>query len=214
MMSDESDGDASPGAKRALRREIADRVARIPAFARAVRADRLAATVLRAPALAGARTVLCYRAMPDEIDLDPLVRLLAARGGRIAFPAVADGGAMLLLAIDAADPLDPRHWARDRFGIAAPKRDAPGVARIHAREIDAAVVPGRAFDRTGARLGRGKGYYDALLPRLRPDARRATIGACFREQLVDCVPIGPRDRRVASVAAEGRLLVARPAQGA
>ena len=214
MSGDEPMGLGSPDAKRALRREIADQIARIPGFARAVRAERVAATVLRAPALAGARTVLCYRAMPDEIDLDPLVRLLAARGVRLAFPAVSEGGAMLLLAVDAPDPLRPQYWARGRFGIAAPNRDAPGVARIHAREIDAAVVPGRAFDQTGARLGRGKGYYDALLPRLRPDARRATVGACFREQLVDCVPLGPGDRRVASVAAEGRLLLARPAHGA
>jgi len=59
--------------KRAMRASIADRVRGVRPFARAVRADRLAATVLRAPALAGARLVLCYRAMPDEIDVDPLV---------------------------------------------------------------------------------------------------------------------------------------------
>ena len=81
---------------------------------------------------------------------------------------------------------------------------------LHPREIDAVIVPGRAFDRRGARLGRGKGFYDALLGRLRPDARRATIGVCLREQLVDCVPEAAHDRKVSFIAAERRLLRAAP----
>jgi 5-formyltetrahydrofolate cyclo-ligase len=192
--------------KQALRASIAERVRGVRTFARAVRAERLAATVLRAPALAGARLVLCYRAMPDEIDVDPLVRALAARGVRVAFPHVTDKGAMWMYAIDSREPLAPRFWVRDRYGIAAPDREAPGVARVFPREIDAVVVPGRAFDARGARLGRGKGYYDRLIARLRPDARGSTVGVCFREQLVDCVPEDARDRRVACVAAEGRLI--------
>lgn len=192
--------------KRQLRESADARVRGIMRFARAARAERLAATVLRSPALAGARLVLCYRAMPDEIDVDPLVRELAARGVRLAFPFVTDQGAMWLYAIDARDPLAARFWIRDRFGIAAPDHEAPGVARVLPREIDAVVVPGRAFDARGARLGRGKGFYDRLIARLRPDARRSTVGVCFREQLVDCVPEGPQDRRVACIAAEGRLL--------
>jgi 5-formyltetrahydrofolate cyclo-ligase len=213
-------------AKTAMRASMRDAVAAIRPFARARRAERLVATVLRSPALAGCGTggagggatrgampgampgamlVLLYRAMPDEIDADGIVRALAARGARVAFPLVGDDGALRLLEVAAQDPLDPAHWTRDRFGIAAPNTDSPAVRRVRARELDAVVVPGRAFDRRGARLGRGKGFYDALLGRLRPDARRATVGVCFREQLVDCVPEDGHDRRVAFVAAEGRL---------
>jgi len=213
-------------AKTAMRASMRDAVAAIRPFARARRAERLVATVLRSPALAGCGTggagggatrgampgampgamlVLLYRAMPDEIDADGIVRALAARGARVAFPLVGDDGALRLLEVAASDPLDPAHWTRDRFGIAAPNTDSPAVRRVRARELDAVVVPGRAFDRRGARLGRGKGFYDALLGRLRPDARRATVGVCFREQLVDCVPEDGHDRRVAFVAAEGRL---------
>jgi 5-formyltetrahydrofolate cyclo-ligase len=213
-------------AKTAMRASMRDAVAAIRPFARARRAERLVATVLRSRALAGCGTggaaggatrgampgampgamlVLLYRAMPDEVDADGIVRALAARGARVAFPLVGDDGALRLLEVAAPDPLDPAHWTRDRFGIAAPHTDSPAVRRVRARELDAVVVPGRAFDRRGARLGRGKGFYDALLGRLRPDARRATVGVCFREQLVDCVPEDGHDRRVAFVAAEGRL---------
>lgn len=193
-------------AKHELRALIRGRLRAIKPLARNHRARRLAATVLRSPPLAGARLVLAYRAMSDEINIDEIVRALVARGVRVAFPMVRDDGSMQLLEIAAADPLAPEHWVADRFGIAVPDPNTSAARRVLPREIDAVIVPGRAFDARGARLGRGKGYYDQLLGRLRPDVRRATIGVCFREQLVDSVAEGPLDRRVAFVAAEGRLL--------
>lgn len=187
-------------AKSTMRAEMRTRIDAIKRFSRARQAERLAATVLRLPALAGARLVLAYRAMPDEIDVDPIVRALAARGVRVAFPHVDDSGRLRLLAIDAPDPLHAGCWLTDRFGIAAPEREHGAVTRVLPRDLDAVLVPGRAFDAKGARLGRGKGFYDALLGKLRPDARRATVGVCFREQVVDCIPEEPHDRRVRRVA--------------
>ena len=192
--------------KQALRGVIRGRIRAIKPFAREQRARRLAATVLRAPPLAGARLVLAYRAMGDEISVDEIVRTLAARGVRVAFPRVGDDGSLRLIEISAPDPLAADHWTTDRYGISAPNPEGAAARRVRAREVDAVIVPGRAFDARGARLGRGKGYYDKLLGSLRPDGRRATIGVCFREQLVDSVAEGPQDRRVAFVAAEGRLI--------
>jgi len=204
-MSGDSTADED-GEKRALRGVIRGRVRAIKQFAREQRARRLAATVLRSPPLSGAQLVLAYRAMGDEISVDEIVRALAERGVRVAFPSVGEGGSMRLLEIVAANPLASGHWTTDRFGIAAPDPESTSARVVFARELDAVIVPGRAFDARGARLGRGKGFYDALLGRLRPDGRRATIGVCFREQLVDSVVEGPQDRRVAFVAAEGRLI--------
>ena len=58
--------------------------------------------------------------------------------------------------------------------------------------IDFVAVPGVAFDNAGNRLGRGKGYYDRLLPRL--TAFKA--GICFPFQLVKEVPAEPFDIRM------------------
>lgn len=203
---------ATNEAKKAMRAAMRARIESIKPFARAHRARRLAATVLRSPALSGARLVLAYRALRDEMCVDEVVRELAARGVRVAFPSVQSDGSMRLLEIACREPLARAHWTLDRYGIAAPNAESTAVRRVMPREIDAVLVPGRAFDARGARLGRGKGFYDRLLGRLRPDARAATIGICFREQLVDCVVESPADRRVAFVAADGALLRAAKAR--
>ncbi|MEY3025863.1 MAG: 5-formyltetrahydrofolate cyclo-ligase [Phycisphaerales bacterium] len=206
----DSADDALLAAKKQMRGEMRTRIETIRPFARARRAAALCATVLRAPPMAGAGVVLAYRAMHDEIDVDPIVRALAARGTRIVFPRIDDKGRLLLLeSVAGGDPFADDGWTRDRFGIRAPKSERGLTRRVHPRELDALLVPGRAFDARGARLGRGKGFYDGLIRRLRPDTRRATIGVCFGEQLVDCVPEAPHDARVAFVAAGGRLVRAR-----
>lgn len=59
--------------------------------------------------------------------------------------------------------------------------------------LDFIAVPGVAFDLKGNRLGRGKGYYDQLLPRI-PSAYKA--GICFPFQLVEEVPAESFDIRM------------------
>ena len=69
-----------------------------------------------------------------------------------------------------------------------------------ADEIDLAVIPGVAFDRHGVRLGRGKGYYDRLLP-LMLNAYR--IGICFPFQLLEQLPSEPHDVLMNEVVDDG-----------
>ena len=62
--------------------------------------------------------------------------------------------------------------------------------------IDLAVIPGVAFDREGNRMGRGKGYYDRLLPKLRSTYK---IGICLPFQLVERVPTDEHDVKMDEV---------------
>ncbi len=59
--------------------------------------------------------------------------------------------------------------------------------------IDVALVPGVAFTAEGARLGRGKGYYDRFLPRL---TNAYLYGICFPYQVVESLPCSAHDIRV------------------
>jgi len=61
-------------------------------------------------------------------------------------------------------------------------------------------IPGRAFSRTGERLGRGGGYYDRLLAKIQDKTR--IIGVGFSFQLCEWVPCQPHDEAVASFLCE------------
>lgn len=202
-------------AKRVLRVQIAERIAAIKPLAREHKTRSLAAFAMRAPPLGGRGLVLAYRAMDDEACVDGLVETLAAHGWRVAFPVVDAAGAMKLVELATGPGLPPlfhaSRWTSDRHGIRAPRADGVGARSVWPRELDAVLVPGRAFDRAGNRLGRGKGYYDRLIARLRPDARASTVGLGFAEQTVDSVPSSTDDRRVAWIASDRGLLRARSA---
>ncbi len=224
--SDDADGMREPTAldaeKRALRRAMRAATRAIRPQARNFRSERLAVRLLRSPPLSPRGIILAYRALPDEASVDALVEALVARGWRVAFPRVDAGGAMTLVEPRATSApgggvlRDPSLWDVDDHGIASPRTDALGARRVHPRELDAVLVPGRAFDLSGNRLGRGGGHYDRLLARLRPDARARTVGVAFSEQIVPQVPAGALDRAVAWLATDARTArVARfPAENA
>ena len=58
-------------------------------------------------------------------------------------------------------------------------------------EIDLIMVPGVAFDRRGARMGHGKGYYDKLLQHARPET--PLIALAFECQLFPEIPTASHD---------------------
>ena len=68
---------------------------------------------------------------------------------------------------------------------------------------DVVLVPLLAFDRSGARLGYGGGYYDRTLAAL-PGC--LAIGCAFAAQEVDQVPVEPTDQRLHAVATERELI--------
>ena len=134
------------------------------------------------PAFRAAGTVLLYHSLPDEVDTHGFIARWMDRK-RLLLPVV-HGDGLLLRQCSNATAL-----AMGRYGIAEPQ----GQDFTDYAAIDLAVVPGVAFDRQGNRLGRGKGYYDRLLPHL-PTAYK--IGICFPYQLVNDIPTDAHDIRM------------------
>lgn len=73
--------------------------------------------------------------------------------------------------------------------------------------VDVILTPGLAFDLTGARLGRGGGFYDRLLAVAARRARR--IAVCFACQIADRIPVEPHDARVDAIVTEDGWLEVR-----
>lgn len=131
------------------------------------------------PAFRAANTVLLYHSLKDEVDTHEFIKKWS-REKRILLPVVKGDDLELRIY---TGPQDMKIGA---YGIEEPI----GETFTDYAEIDFIAVPGVAFDREGNRLGRGKGYYDRLLPRI-PSAFKA--GICFPFQLIDQVPTEPFD---------------------
>ena len=129
-----------------------------------------------------AGTVLLYYPLPDEVDVRPLIKAAFESGKRVLLPVVKDEDLELRL-YEGETSLK-----KGAFGIMEPTGEM--FAEENYSEIQLALIPGMAFDRAGHRLGRGKGYYDRLLPKLK---EAKLTGICFPFQLLDDVPAEPHD---------------------
>ena len=123
--------------------------------------------------------VLCYVSLREEVETRRLIDWMLKHGKRVVIPRVRGTGLELSELRDPSTDL-----IKGAFGVLEP---SPAAFRpVALRAIDLVLVPGVAFDRHGARLGRGGGFFERLLGRL--PARSTTIGLCFDFQLLDRLP--------------------------
>ena len=113
--------------------------------------------LLSHPRIKTAKTVMLYYSLPDEVDTHTLVDSLLMSGKHILLPRVTGEGTMELRRYTG-----PSDLAQGAYNIMEPT----GEVFDNYTDIDIAVIPGVAFDKDGNRMGRGKGYYDRLLPKL------------------------------------------------
>ena len=121
------------------------------------------------------------------MDTHGLIDTLYGEGKTVVLPVVTGEGEMELRVYHGADSL-----RRGAFDILEPV----GERFADYESIDLAVIPGMAFDDSGHRLGRGKGYYDRFLVNL-PHCYK--IGMCFDFQRVEHVPCESTDIAVDEV---------------
>ena len=130
------------------------------------------------PSFISAQTVLLYHALSDEVDTTYLIQQYADKK-TILLPTVV-GDELELHIFDAES-----ETKTGVFGII----ESEGQLFTDYSQIDLAIIPGMAFDKEGNRLGRGKGYYDRLLPQL----HCPKIGLCFSFQYFDSIPCEKHD---------------------
>lgn len=136
-----------------------------------------------------AEVVLAYYPLPDEVDVLPVIDALVKRGKPVVLPEVVSDSEMILREYHSAKDLKV-----GAFGILEPT----GIIFTEYSRLDAALIPGMAFDSHGNRLGRGKGYYDRFLATIEEDCGTLPhlIGVCFPFQIVEQVPTDSFDHAV------------------
>ena len=132
---------------------------------------------------AAATTLMLFVHVADEVRTRPVLAQAMAAGKRVVVPYCL-GGELQLFRLE-----DLSELAAGTLGIPEPRHELRSLPerRIAPGELDLVMVPGLAFDRRGGRVGHGKGYYDRLLARVRPDALLA--GVAFECQVFPQVPM-------------------------
>ena len=160
-----------------IRKEMKAAKARLSDSEKREAARRCFAQVASMPEFQAARNILVYHALPDEIPTDEFLREWDGRK-RLFLPRIA-GEQLDILAYDAA------RLSTGAFHIQEPTGDTC----FDVREMNLIIVPGVAFDRSGNRLGRGKGFYDRLLQ----EATCPKVGVGYACQMVGLLPAEEHD---------------------
>ena len=135
--------------------------------------------------------------MPIKTEINPLITMqdLFKMGKRICVPVVELEG----------KPLSFRAWSptsnmvTGAFGAKIPENG-------ELVEPDLLIVPLVAFDRSGARLGYGGGFYDRSLEKLRQKKKTIAIGFAYSVQEVSKIPTEKTDQNLDIVITEKEVI--------
>jgi 5-formyltetrahydrofolate cyclo-ligase len=126
------------------------------------------------------QTILLYWSLEDEVYTHKFIEDWSTKKN-------------ILLPVIKNNDLEIRCFTSEYSLIKSPYMgimEPTGDKYVNYGSIDLAIIPGMAFDKQNNRLGRGKGYYDRLLPKL---IKAYRLGICFRFQLLPEIPVAAYD---------------------
>lgn len=140
-----------------------------------------------------AQYIYAYYPLGNEADIRPVIEAAWKDGKRVAFPKVF-GDTMRFFEIKNFYQLSP-----GTFGVMEPEESCPVDW-----ESPLVLTPGVAFDRSGNRMGFGKGYYDRYFGD-RPEA--VMLGVAYELQIAEKIPVSRYDRTLHGVVTENGVFV-------
>lgn len=180
--------------KRAVRADAGHRRRGISPIERHRWSEAILHRLAALPEFAAAARIALYAATVDEVQTEALFARATGAGKAVYYPTVGSTAKTLTFR-----QVDDLRNLRPGYGGVLEPRTGPERA---AEEIDLVIVPGVAFDRDGHRVGRGGGFYDRWLPRV----RGCRIGLAFECQLVDRVAAEAHDQQVDMIVTEERII--------
>jgi dihydrofolate synthase/folylpolyglutamate synthase len=153
-----------------------------------------------------AQIILAFCSMEGEVDTREIIQTAIDEAKMVVVPRVQDRDLIFHQIRDLEDDKDftVSHWGIkepcDFLPMLNPAEILPQTCLI--------ITPGLAFDKHKHRLGRGGGFYDRFLCRVRQcdSLTIFAIGVCFSEQLLEQVPIGDHDCPVDGVVTEQEII--------
>ncbi|XP_028812578.1 5-formyltetrahydrofolate cyclo-ligase [Denticeps clupeoides] len=191
-------------AKRALRKEMKSRVAALSEQEKLRQSRVVSQKLLGHPKYLSCQRIAVFLSMSDEVRTEEIIEDIFMRNKACFIPRYqTHSNHMDMLRL--TSPGDINSLPLTTWNIRQPgDGDSGREEALTTGGLDLILMPGLGFDRSGNRLGRGKGFYDAYLERCMKDSKEKpyTIALAFKEQLCGEVPMGDTDIRIDEVLCE------------
>ena len=171
--------------------------AQIPSETRKHADSQIAERLFNRPEYRDARIIYCYMSFKDEADTASIIDESLRLGKQVALPRVSGKRKMEFFFISGQKDLVT--------GFMGIKEPAGYCLEASAPSEDALVLlPGLAFDRSGARLGYGGGFYDTYLAK---HAGFKKSALAYSAQIAPEIPTEPVDVKTDMIITEKELII-------
>jgi len=146
------------------------------------------------------QNIMLYVATRSEVQTEEMIKISVKVGKNIFVPIILTE--CINLAPSTIYDFD-NELEKGKKGILEPKKEYYRL--FPPEDIDLIIVPGVAFDLNGNRIGRGFGYYDNFLRKVRFSAK--IIALAFEIQIVKKIPNDKNDIPVHKIITEKRTII-------
>ena len=175
--------------KRALRAELRERRRIATSTGRATADAAITQNLIDLASDLGSRSISAYLSLPEEPPTREFLKWACDNDITVLLPVSRSDGLL-----DWA-PYDGEDEDVDIIGMPAPTTEVLGPIAINS--VDLIIIPAAAVDRTGMRMGWGRGYFDKTLGSM--ENCPPVYAVIFDDELLDTVPAERHDQRVDGV---------------
>jgi 5-formyltetrahydrofolate cyclo-ligase len=175
--------------KRALRAELRERRRIMTAPERSRATEQLSAHLVELATRLGVMSMAAYLPATEEPNIRPFLNWADDNKLRTLFPISRNDGLLDWTVSDGHTEME------GLFGMPEPVGELLSPSSIN--DVDLIIVPAATVDRSGMRMGWGRGYFDRTLGSMQKCP--PVYAVIFDRELVDSVPSEVHDKRVNGV---------------
>lgn len=193
--------DAIADAKRALRAELRERRQLLTDAQRDAAAHGITRQLDALVERLGARSLSCFLSTTTEPGTREFVEQAVSRGIRVLLPITRNDGLL-----DWAVATPGGEITEGSFGLPEPVGELLGPIAVN--DVDLLIIPGAAVDRSGMRLGWGRGFFDKTLGSM--ERCPPVYAVVYDSEILDEVPRDVHDQPVNGIVTPTQTLVLSP----
>ncbi|WP_435746436.1 5-formyltetrahydrofolate cyclo-ligase [Microbacterium sp. PMB16] len=188
-------------AKRALRADLRERRQLLSESQRDAAASAIGERLDALVDSLGARSISCFLSTTTEPGTRDFVSRAVRRGIRVLLPVTrADG------LLDWAVATDDDEIAEGLFGLPEPTGEVLGPIAVN--DVDLMIIPAAAVDRSGMRMGWGRGYFDKTIGSM--EKCPPVYAVIYDSEILDSLPREVHDQPVNGVVTPSQTLELSP----